>query len=149
MDKILKDIKVNLRKFKKMIVEFFDIKNPEKRKNLITLGTVLIIIILITTIYLVTTKNISSIEKNTLMNQSDDVVHFLDYIDRDDVDTDDYILFALKYSQETNSRSILTSTEISDLIKEKFLSGKVTMVYNDLANSCIADRFKGFINFKH
>ena len=120
MDKILKDIKVNLRKFKKKLVEFFDIKNPEKRKNLMILGTVLGVIILITTIYLVTTKNISTIERNALMKQSDDMIYFLDYVDEDDVDTDDYILFALKYSQENNSRSILTSTEISDLIKDKF-----------------------------
>lgn len=119
MDKILKDIKFNLRKLKKKISEFFDVKNPEKRKNLVILCTVLLIIILITTIYLFSTKNISSIENNALMKQSDDVIYFLDYIDEDDVSTDDYILFALKYSQENNGRSILSSTEISDLIKEK------------------------------
>ena len=119
MDKLLKDMKINLRKLKKKLSEFFDLKNPEKRKNIITLGSVLGVIIFLTVIYLVTTKNISSIEKNALMKQSDDVIFFLDYIDEDDVSTDDYILFALKYSQENNGRSILSSTEISDLIKDK------------------------------
>ena len=59
-----------------------------------------------------------------------------------------YFLF-FKNTSSQEYENLKKIGELEDLIKEKFLSGKVTMVYNDLANSCIADRFKGFINFKH
>ena len=120
MDKMLKDIRTNLKKFKKKIAEFFDLKDAENRKKVLSLGAVFAIIILITTIYFVTSKNISTIERNALMNQSDDIKNFIEYIDVDKVQTDNYILFALQYSQQKNTKSILSSSEISDLIREKF-----------------------------
>ena len=58
-----------------------------------------------------------------------------------------FVFFKNSSSQEYENLKYIG--ELEKLIKGKFLNGKIKMVYDDLANSCIADRFKGFITFDH
>ena len=58
-----------------------------------------------------------------------------------------FVFFKNTSSQEYENLKYIG--ELEKLIKGKFLNGKIKIVYDDLANSYIADRFKGFINFDH
>ena len=58
-----------------------------------------------------------------------------------------FVFFKNSSSQEYENLKYIG--ELEKLIKGKFLNGKIKLMYDDLANSCIADRFKGFITFDH
>ena len=135
MDRALRNIKKKFKEIKGRIGEL--LQNPEKRKNIIYFGAVLAVIIVILVIYIITSKNISSIERNALMKQSNDVISYLDYLDVDDVKTEDYILFALNYSNDTNSKSILTSTALSELVGSKF---NTNLSADDIKNNGITEK---------
>jgi hypothetical protein len=57
-----------------------------------------------------------------------------------------FVFFKNTSSQEYENLKYIG--ELEKLIKGKFLNGKIKIVYDDLANSYIADRFKGFITFE-
>ena len=58
-----------------------------------------------------------------------------------------FLFFKNTSSQEYENLKYIG--ELENLNKGKFINGKVKIVYDDLANSCIGERFKGFINFEH
>ncbi len=58
-----------------------------------------------------------------------------------------FVFFKNTSSQEYENLKYIG--ELENLTKGKFLNGNVKMVYDDLANSCIGKRFKGFINFEN
>ena len=58
-----------------------------------------------------------------------------------------FVFFKNTSSQEYENLKYIG--ELENLNKGKFINGKVKIVYDDLANSSIGERFKGFINFEH
>ena len=58
-----------------------------------------------------------------------------------------FVFFKNTSSQEYENLKYIG--ELENLIKGKFSNGKIKIVYDELAHSIIAERFKGFINFEN
>ena len=108
-------------KSKDTLVNFFSKKEYDRKQlgiiSLIGVGLVALVVIVI---FFVMSKNISQIERNTILDKSKVYSYYLDYAEEKKKGTDDYIVFALKYSTINNHKSGLTSAELSTLISEIF-----------------------------
>ena len=108
-------------KFKETLVNFFSKKEYDRKQlgiiSLIGVGLVALVVIII---FIIMSKNITLIEKNTILDKSKVYSYYLEYAEDKKKGTDDYIIFALKYSTINNHKSGLTSAELSNLISEIF-----------------------------
>lgn len=96
-------------------------KTIENNLGIIVLGILILIFIVFTTIYLISTKNISSIEKKELLEINDDLIYYIEDISlSNSKDIDKYIIYALDYSYNTNSRNKMTCDEIYNFLSEHF-----------------------------
>ena len=119
--KLFKNIKEFFKKSKDTLVNFVTKKEYDRKQlGLLSLIGVGIIALVIIIIFIIMSKNITSIERKTIMDKSTLVSPYLEYIEDKKKNNDDYILFAIKYSSLTNHKSSLSSTELSELIKELF-----------------------------
>ncbi|MBR6073541.1 MAG: hypothetical protein IKP76_04400 [Bacilli bacterium] len=116
-----KNIKEFFVKSKDTLVNFFSKKEYDRKQlgviSLIGVGIVALVVIII---FLFMSKNISQIERNTIMDKSTVYSYYLEYAEDKKKGTDDYIIFALKYSTINNHKSGLSSAELSKLISEIF-----------------------------
>jgi len=100
------------------------VKQYIKTKNnwgIISLGLIVIIFLLVTVIYLNGTNNVSSIEQNTIKEQSKKIVNYIDdIIELDSKDIDKYIILALDYSSNTDNKKELTVDEIYNFLADNF-----------------------------
>ena len=108
-------------KSKDTLVNFFSKKEYDRKQlGIISLIGVGIVSLVIIVVFLVLSRNISQIERNTIMDKSKVYSYYLEYAENKKKGTDDYIIFALKYSTINNHKSGLTSAELSNLISEIF-----------------------------
>jgi hypothetical protein len=108
---------------------------PRLKSGVSAILIILAIIIPVIIVYLFSTKNISSLEKRALMEKSDEVIHYLDYLDVDKLTNDNYILFALSYSLYNNGKAKLSSTQIAEDINNRF---NVKVSAEDVKNNGIS-----------
>ena len=104
-----------------------DIKNMMLKKNIennfgiIGLSVIIFIFITFTAIYLIGTKNISGIEKKELLRVSDNFIYYIEDIkDSKSKDIDKYIIYALDYTYNNDSKNSMTCDEIYDFLTENF-----------------------------
>lgn len=119
-------------------VHTVDEKTNKRRikSGIIAILVILAITIPVVIVYLYSTKNISSIERSALEKKSDEVIHYLDYLDNGEkLTNDNYILFSLSYSLYTNGKPKMTSTEIAEDIKSRF---NVNISAEDVKNNGIS-----------
>lgn len=103
------------------IKNFITRKNIENNIGIIGLGVIIFIFIAFTTIYLIGTKNISGIEKKELLRVSNDLVYFIEDIkDSDSKDIDKYIIYALDYAYNKESKNSMTCDEIYNFLTDNF-----------------------------
>lgn len=125
LKKFFKNLPKNIKEFfvksKDTLVNFFSKKEYDRKQlgiiSLIGVGIVALVVIII---FLFMSKNISQIERNTIMDKSTVYSYYLEYAEDKKKGTDDYIIFALKYSTINNHKSGLSSAELSKLISEIF-----------------------------
>ena len=92
-----------------------------KNVGIVILGILILIFLVFTAIYLFGARNISKIEEKELRDNSKDLVNYLEDITLSkSKDIDKYIIFALDYSYDVNSKNSLTVSEIYQFISEKF-----------------------------
>lgn len=94
-----------------------------KSKNIgiVILGILVLIFLVFTFVYLFGTRNISSIEEKELKDNSKELVNYLEDITlSESKDIDKYIIFALDYSYNVNSKNSLTVSELYEFITSKF-----------------------------
>ena len=108
---------------------------PRLKSGVSAILIILAIIIPVIIVYLFSTKNISSLEKRALMEKSDEVIHYLDYLDVDKLTNDNYILFSLSYSLYNNGKAKLSSTQIAEDINNRF---NVKVSAEDVKNNGIS-----------
>ncbi len=109
MKKILNDLKNKV----------LDLK--EKNMGIVILGVLVLIFLVFTAIYLFGARNISKIEEKQLKDNSKELVNYLEDITlTKGKNIDRYIIFALDYSYNVNSKNSLTVSEIYEFISEKF-----------------------------
>lgn len=111
--------------FFKHVGQKFVVKDEKTGKVKLKTEALAILIVLAITVpvlivYLYSTKNISSIERKALMNKSDEVINYIDYLDVDKLTNDNYILFTLKYSYYHDNKGIISSNDISEKINSRF-----------------------------
>lgn len=89
--------------------------------NVVILGILVLIFLIITIVYLIGTKNISSIERKELVTKSTSLSKYIEVIaDSESKEIDKYIVYALEYSYNVNSKNKLTTDEIYNFLKENF-----------------------------
>ena len=96
-------------------------KNIENNLGIIGLGVIIFIFIAFTAIYLIGTKNISGIERKELMRISDELIPYIEDIkDSQSKDIDRYIIYALDYAYNNESKNSMTCDEIYNFLEEHF-----------------------------
>ncbi len=104
---------------KNMFDKIFDY--CKKNQGVSVLIVLVFIIIIFTFAYLFNARNISSIEEEFIVNNSRNLVNYLDdLVQNKSKKVDKYILFALDYSYNVNSNNQMTVDEIYDFITEHF-----------------------------
>lgn len=98
------------------------IKTTESRSiGIVILGILVLIFLVFTSIYLLSAKNVSSIEKQEIKTNSKELINYIeDITDTESKEIDRYIIFALDYSYNTNSLNTLTIDQIYDFLNDKF-----------------------------
>ena len=110
-----------LKSFLKNIKKIFNKEYLENNLGVVILGILILIFLVFTLIYFIGTRNVSSIEEKTLKEKSKNLVNYIDDITLSKSDKiDKYIIFALDYSYNVNSKSELTYKEIYDFLKDNF-----------------------------
>lgn len=110
-------MKNKIQNIKNMITK----KNIENNLGIIGLGVIVFIFIAFTAIYLIGTKNISGIEKKELLRVSDDLIYYIEDIkDSKSKDIDKYIIYALDYAYNKESKNSMTCDEIYEFLNEHF-----------------------------
>lgn len=125
LKKFFKNLPKNIKDFfvksKETIVNLFTKKEYDRKQlGIISLMGVGIVALVIIIIFMIMSKNISQIEKNTIMDKSKTYSYYLEYVEDKKKGTDDYIIYALKYSTINDHKSGLSSAELSNLISEIF-----------------------------
>ena len=94
------------------------IKTMESRSlGMVILGILVLIFLVFTSIYLLGTKNVSSIEKKEIQENSKDLISYIEDITlSDSKDIDKYIIFALDYAYNVDSINALTIDQICDFL---------------------------------
>lgn len=104
----------------KQLFEKFKLYAKNNTGVTILIGVVFVFLIF-TFAYLFNSKNISSIEEKAIIDNSKELVNYLeDIVDSKSKNVDKYILFSLDYSYNVNSKSELTVDEIYDFLSEHF-----------------------------
>lgn len=98
--------------------------NKEYLKNnmdkVVIFGVVFVLLIGIL-IYFLITRSVSKIEENKIREKSDNLINYInDISDNKSKEVDKYIIFALDYSYNVNSKNKMTSEEISDFLSKNF-----------------------------
>ena len=110
-----------LKTFTKNIKKIFNKEYLEKNLGVVMLGILILIFLVFTLIYFIGTRRVSSIEEKLLKEKSKNLVNYIDDITLSKSDkVDKYIIFALDYSYNVNSKNELTYKEIYDFLKENF-----------------------------
>ena len=93
------------------------------RKIIIVCGIVLLLFI---GLFLFSRNHLSKLEKDLLLEDSNNIIYYLDTIDNgESKEIDSYILFALDYAYNEEDKESLTSKEIKKII-ETYFDKKVT-----------------------
>lgn len=96
-------------------------KNKTRSIGIAILGILVLIFLVFIAIYLLGTKNVSDIEKKAIKEKSKNLVYNIEEITlSDSKDIDKYIIFALKYSYNVNSKKSLTLDELYKFLKNNF-----------------------------
>lgn len=104
-------------KFKKIITiikKFFS-----KKKNILITGAVLTALVVILLFFCLTRK-MSSVEKITLTNTSNDIMPYLNDIDSINSSLDEFIIYSLNYSYNELGTPTLSTKEIVKILNERF-----------------------------
>ena len=115
-----------MKKFLEKIKEFFKEKlfNKEWLKNnigIVIIGILVLIFLVAFLVYFLGTKNVSKIEENKLKDNSTNLINYIEDISLSkSKDIDKYIIFALDYSYNVNSKREMTCDEISEFLKNNF-----------------------------
>lgn len=105
----------------KKLKKIFNKEYLNKNLGVVMIGILIIIFLSFTLIYLIGTRNISALEKRELKEKSKNLINYIEDIVLSDSDKiDKYIIYALDYSYNVNSKSELTSKEIYNFIIENF-----------------------------
>lgn len=115
---IFKIIKTKTKNIFSSIKKFI---SKQENTGIMILGVLILIFLVFTAVYLIGTRNISSIEEKTLREKSDDLMLYIEDITLSESnDIDKYIVYALNYSYNKNNKNDLTCEEITTFIKENF-----------------------------
>lgn len=95
--------------------------SKQENTGIMILGVLILIFLVFTAVYLIGTRNISSIEEKTLREKSDDLMLYIEDITlSESQDIDKYIIYALNYSYNKNNKNDLSCEDINNFIKENF-----------------------------
>lgn len=108
---------------KKIKAIFNYIKKLSKENvGVFVLEIIVFIFIIFSFVYLLRSRNVSDIEKRELDNKTSSLVNFLDdIVDSNSKQIDKYIIFALDYNYNTNSKNTMTTDELLSFIKDYFV----------------------------
>lgn len=104
-----------IKKLKEKILAMSD-----KKRGLLILGILAIVFLVFTAFYVLGANNISSIEEKELKNQSEYIAYHLEDLLLDSKKVDKYIIFALDYSYDKDSKTSLTIDELYEFLSNKF-----------------------------
>ena len=86
------------------------------------LGIVVFVFLIFSFVYLLRSRSVSEIEKRELDNKTSSLVNFLDdLVDSKSKQVDKYIIFALDYNYNVNSKNNMTTDELLSFIKDYFV----------------------------
>lgn len=115
---IFKKIKTTTKNIFSSIKKFI---SKQENTGIMILGVLILIFLVFTAVYLIGTRNISSIEEKALREKSDDLMLYIEDITlSESQDIDKYIIYALNYSYNKNNKNDLSCEEINNFIKENF-----------------------------
>lgn len=120
-DKIKNIFKAIKNKTKNIFSSIKKFISKQENTGIMILGILILIFLVFTAVYLIGTRNISSIEEKTLREKSDDLMLYIEDITLSESnDIDKYIIYALDYSYNKNNKNNLNCDEITTFIKENF-----------------------------
>lgn len=115
---IFKTIKTKTKNMFSSIKKFI---SKQENAGIMILGVLILIFLVFAAIYLIGTKNISSIEEKALREKSNDLMLYIEDITLSESnDIDKYIIYALDYSYNKSNKNDLSCEEITNFIKENF-----------------------------
>ena len=104
---------------KKIYNNFITYVKKKENYGKVLLGVLILIFLVFTAIYILGTRNVSNIEAKKIDKESTKYINFIDDItESKSKDLDKYIIFALDYSMNNDSKSSLTSKEITKFLKK-------------------------------
>ena len=119
--KLWKNIKEFIIKAKNAIVSFASKKEYNRKQlGIISLIGVGIVVVVILVMFFVMSGKITQLERNTILDKSKTYSYYLEFLESKKKNTEDYVIFVMKYSSLNNHKSGLRSIEISELISELF-----------------------------
>lgn len=92
----------------------------KKNPVIALLGILVLVFLIITIIYLVGIKKLSSIEEKELTSRSDEIVYYLDDLLLDTDKVDKYIIYSLDYNLHENNDSTMSIEDMYNFIKDNF-----------------------------
>lgn len=120
-DKIKNIFKIIKTKSKNIVSSIKKFISKQENTGIMILGVLILIFLVFTAVYLIGTRNISSIEEKTLREKSDDLMLYIEDITLSESnDIDKYIIYTLNYSYNKNNKNDLTCEEIATFINENF-----------------------------
>ena len=109
----------------------------KKNIGMTALICLVLIILIFTFIYLFNSRNVSEIEKKELDKKTKNIINFIDDIASSKSDKiDKYIIFALDYSYNMNSKNNMTVKEVTDFLNNHFT---VDITEDDIKNIGITE----------
>ncbi len=110
--------------FNKTIAKIKSICNKEYLKNnigVVVISGIVFIILVGIIVYLLIARSVSKIEENKIKQKSEELVNYIEDISLSkSKEIDKYIIFALDYSYNVNSKDKMTCNEISSFLSENF-----------------------------
>ncbi|MBO5530695.1 MAG: hypothetical protein J5970_04780 [Bacilli bacterium] len=109
---------MNINNIKNKIITYV---NKKENYGMILLGILVLIFLVFTAIYILGTGNISKIEENKIVKQSQKYMEFIeDITESKSKGLDKYIIFTLDYNLYNNHKNEMTTKEIKQYINETF-----------------------------
>ncbi|MBR2997758.1 MAG: hypothetical protein IKF37_01610 [Bacilli bacterium] len=101
------------------------------------LGIVVFVFLVFSFVYLLRSRSVSEIEKRELDNKTSNLVYYLDdLVDSKSKQVDKYIIFALDYNYNVNSKNNMTVKELVSFIKDYFV---IDITKSDIKNVGITE----------